>query len=72
MTATDIYINFLNDRALIESIGIVLGSYLRVPERRGDHALINPKKFNEWLRAHDVLYYYSQPAAQFQDHTQEN
>lgn len=49
MSPVDIYINFMRDKSLIDSIGIVLDSWLRNDQWDGDYPLKNHQDFHRWL-----------------------
>jgi hypothetical protein len=56
MSPVDIYLNFMQDKSLISSVGIVLGGWLRSPEWNGDYALVDHQAFHRWLVEHHVIY----------------
>ena len=56
MSPVDIYLNFMLDKSLISSVGIVLGSWLRSPEWNGDYALVDHQAFHRWLDDHHLIY----------------
>jgi hypothetical protein len=56
MSPVDIYLNFMLDKSLISSVGIVLGSWLRSSEWNGDYCLLNHQAFHRWLDGYHVTY----------------
>jgi hypothetical protein len=56
MSPVDIYLNFMVDKSLSCSVGVVLGGWLRSQKWKGDYALLNHLEFHRWLNIHHVDY----------------
>ena len=49
MSPIDFYINFMNSKSILKSIGVVLDSWLRCTEWDGDYAINNHNEFQAWV-----------------------
>ena len=56
MSPVEVYINFLQSKSLIKSVGVVLQGLLRSEEWNRDYELINYQEFHEWLLKNGATY----------------
>ena len=57
MTWPEIYINFLENKALKFSFGVLIGNWIRSSAWEGDYVVLNYNWFHEWLLEHGVSHF---------------
>ena len=57
MTWPEIYINFLENKTLKFSFGVLIDYWIRSSAWEGDYVLLNYKWFHEWLLENEISYF---------------